>query len=248
MNSDLQQKLQRFSATPPDGVWNKIADALDEDGGFAQRLYDYEEQPPTVTWNQLEKQLAETPAEAPVVPITKRFRMPMRYIAVACFFAVLLVAITLTMERTEAGALEAGSSTTVPPAAEPETAGAVNPGDQPEATGQPELSPQDPNTNDPSAALPVERNLSKNGRSIASANGDLINANEAKTTSLREYVTYSDGDGNVLKVSKKMAGLLQCKDNDLLCKKRLRDLQQKMAASAMTTDFTGVLDMLRKLQ
>jgi hypothetical protein len=103
MNSNLQNKLQQFSAAPPDGVWDKIADALDE-GSFSQRLYQYEERPPAAAWQEVEKSL-ETAVPPNVVPFTTRFRRPLRYAAAACLLAVILVTITLTVRRTEAGAI-----------------------------------------------------------------------------------------------------------------------------------------------
>ncbi len=45
-----------------------------------------------------------------------------------------------------------------------------------------------------------------------------------------------------------MADFVNCKDEDTGCKQRLKELRQRMAAKAMTTDFTGVLEMLRQLQ
>ena len=50
MSSDLQNKLSRFEATPPTGVWDKIADVLDAEQAFSKRLYDYQETPQTDVW------------------------------------------------------------------------------------------------------------------------------------------------------------------------------------------------------
>ncbi|HET7898235.1 MAG TPA: hypothetical protein VFL47_11205, partial [Flavisolibacter sp.] len=106
MNSNLQNKLQQFRAAPPEGVWDKIADALDNGSDFAERLYQYEEQPPAAAWPPIEASLDEQ-VTAKVVPLTKRIKRPMRYAAVASLLAVLLVTITLTVRRTRAGDLEA---------------------------------------------------------------------------------------------------------------------------------------------
>src|SRR5689334_9566434 len=75
MESNLQNKLQEFSATPPEGVWHKIADALDAQEPFAQRLQQYEEHPPVAVWSEIEKVLDEA-VPAKVVPFGVRFRKP----------------------------------------------------------------------------------------------------------------------------------------------------------------------------
>src|SRR4051812_9969578 len=109
MNSDLQNKLSHFEAEPPEGVWNKIADALDEESTFSQRLFAYEEQPPLQVWNDIETALDET-VPTKVIPFTTRFKTPLRYIAAASVIAVILVITTLSINKTGAGSLQAGNA------------------------------------------------------------------------------------------------------------------------------------------
>lgn len=231
MNSNLQSKLQEFRATPPDGVWSKIADALDE-GTVSQRLSQYEENPPATAWQAIENSLTTAaPEPAKEVPFTIRFRKPLRYAAAACFLAVILVTVTLTVRRTEAGAIDAGSKTTVP---------AGNTAATTTASEQNALSPQQENST--AATETSETTTAKGSNSHQPKNA------RASYASLNEYVFFRDGDGKMRKVAKKLAGFVNCKDGDSNCQQRLQLLRQKMAANAMTTDFTGILDMLRQLQ
>jgi hypothetical protein len=238
MDSNLQNKLQAFSATPPEKVWSKIADALDANQNFFHRLQQYEATPPEKVWTTIEKELAQEFQTAKVVPFTTRFRRPLRYAAVACFFAVTLVTITLTVRRTEAGALDAGSNTTVP------TSDA--------STRTPEVSKQKNDvakvprgqTDDPTST--TKRGSDNPVRSAENTNE--TNPSGALVSSLNEYVLFRDGDGKTRRVSKKLAGFVKCKDGDEACKQRLQQLRQTLAAKAMNTDFTGILEMLRQLQ
>jgi hypothetical protein len=251
MDSNLQNKLQQFSATPPDSVWNKIADALDTEESLSQRLYNYEENPPAAVWQKVEEGLEENPAPAKVIPFTTRFRIPIRYTAVACFLAVVLVTITLTVKRTEAGSIEAESNTTVP--ANHSTA-ANNSKEQKNTSTRIASSSEQNETGADESAQQTSTNISvpeKKNNAIASAETEHTGKRKnvvAAYSSLNEYVFFNDGDGKLRKVSKKLASFVNCKDGDTGCKQHLQQLRQKMAAKAMTTDFTGILEMLRQLQ
>jgi hypothetical protein len=59
---------------------------------------------------------------------------------------------------------------------------------------------------------------------------------------------YSDGDGNVVRLPKKIFNAFACPTEDVMCKQKLQRLKEKFAASAMTADFTGVLQILKSLQ
>lgn len=246
MNSDLQNKLQQFSAEPPMEAWDKIASALDAEVSFAPRLYAYEETPPAASWQKIEKALAEqttdVPEKAKVVPLHRRLSKPMRYIAAASIIAIILVTITLTTERTEAGALETDSATVVPAANIPVTAGT-------DPAGNENKAGQSFNTNESFTEDNREESLAGSPGQRPSSAAGKRNFSTAPINALQSnYVTYSDGNGKVMRVSRKMETYINCQDSDRQCKQRLQELRQKMAAKAMTTDFTGILEMLQQLQ
>jgi hypothetical protein len=247
MDRHLQDKLQQFSAMPPEGVWQKIADALDAGENIAQRLYQYEEAPPAAAWQKIERGLNET-VPVKVVPFATRFRKPLRYAAVAGFLAVVMVTITLTVKRTEAGALDPEKNITVQtnssPALPPlsgEPVPSANPAGEAIST-----NPKDQNT------APQNQQDVTTARKENKASNTVIRNQPNKAgpvySSLNKYVFFSDGDGRLRKVSKKLADFVNCKEDDLKCQQRLKELRQRMAASAMTTDFTGVIELLRQLQ
>lgn len=239
MESNLPTKLQQFSADPPEEVWSRIANALEE--SFPERLFRYEELPPADAWQAIAKELAERD-EPRVVPFFKRFRTALRYAAVACFIAVVLVTITLTVKRTEAGALEAGSKTTVPEKASSTEQDKVPQGLTQQVTEESKTASQQQSH---STSAPETAHATTSTRNSDSSNPENIQAN---FSSLNNYVFFNDDDGIRRKVSKKLAGMVNCKDSDIACQERLQALRQKLAATAMTTDFMGILEMLRQLQ
>lgn len=253
MNSNLQNKLQRFSADPPERVWDKIADALNTEETFSQRLYQYEEPPPAAAWQKIETGLEEEPAK--VIPFATRYRTAFRYAAAACFFAVILVTLTLTLKRTEAGALEAGTHTTVPA----QEVKATNP------TKPAEQNPPLVQTTPPAKQYDIEPQIKETAQEklnrlkketaaeqpvavLTKKTPNRTRGSGSEYASESQYVMYSDGDGNMRKMSKKVAPIINCKDDDGNCKQRLQQLQEKLAAKVMPTDFTGILEMLRQLQ
>lgn len=245
MERNLQNKLQQFSATPPERVWEKIADAMNENAAFAEKLYQYKEQPPASAWDAIEQNLSQA-TPAPVVPFTTRFRKPLRYAAVASFLAVMLVVISLSMKKTEAGALQQGSETTVP------------------AQDKEDLIRQ---TATEAASLPAATEKEKtrevaathkknNSAPTTNQNRPLATTRRTRPTvagasvlpAAKQYVTFADGEGRIRKVSQKMEAVVRCAENDLRCKQRLQNLRRKMASTVVPSDFTGVLEMLRHLQ
>jgi len=233
MNNNLQNKLQEFSATPPDGVWQKIASGIDDYPLFAERLGLYEENPAAGVWESIEKDLDEfNPAK--IVPLSIRFKKPLRYAAVACFLALVLVTVTLTVHRTEAGAIDPGSNTTVPSNTSAASSGETNKNAQGIASSEETKSGNKKNrfTSDSIIPFSTERSVDRN----------------VAYSSLNNYVVFNDGDGRLRRVSKKLANFVRCGDTDVACQQRLLQLKQRLAAKAMTTDFTGILEMMRQLQ
>lgn len=236
MNSNLQNKLQQFRATPPEGAWNEIAQALDAETNYGRRLHNYEESPSAANWQHIEEALQNS-VPAKVVPLTTRFRKPLRYIAVACFIGVVLVTVTLTVRRTEAGALEPtgrGTANTI-----------VSRGNGSASQSPLSTQPAANTTTETQANTPAQKNTEPGAANTPAATAETAGVNYA---SLNNYVLFNDDDGKVRRISKKMAGFIHCKDGDSGCRQRLQFLRQKLAAKAMTTDFTGILDMLQQLQ
>jgi hypothetical protein len=63
-----------------------------------------------------------------------------------------------------------------------------------------------------------------------------------------KYMIYSDGDGNAIRLPKKIFNAIACPTDNIDCKQHLKRLQEKFASSAFTTDFSGLIEILKKLQ
>lgn len=261
MNSDLQNKLFHFEADPPREVWNKIADALDADTEetFPQRLFSYEEQPPAQIWQSIETSLEEPEPAIKVVPITK-FKKPLRYVAAAAsIIGIIFLATTIVNKKTGAGAVIGGTETTTVTATPNQSS--VLPVDKPklikDSTADKQLSNQSADESIAKNNQPKKRALtfirpqgifhsfsfSRQSLPSKADKEQLLDYSE-----LDSYMVYSDGDGNAMKLPKKLFSLVHCQDGDYSCKERIKKLQQKMASGATTTDFGGIIEILRQLQ
>jgi hypothetical protein len=255
MSRNLQKKLSQFEAAPPQDAWAKIADALDNDLTYSQRLYRYETEPPVEAWAAIESSLGEKTASAIVVPFTVRYKTPLRYIAAASIIAATLVFVNLSFHHTAAGSLASKSELSHP----------IQHAIQRESndTQFTETDPQE--TASAQRAAEQDRvNLTSAKRTLAYIRPQSI----LPTFSLRKafipkqakekvlfdkasvdnFMVFSDGDGNVMKLPKKLFSLVCCKDGDGSCQVRLQRLRQTLSANMASADFAGMLDMLRQLQ
>jgi hypothetical protein len=255
MNNNLQNKLSHFETPPPESVWNKIVDALDENvpQAFPQRLFQYEEQPPAGSWKKIESKLEEPSLKA--VPI-RRFKKPLRYAAAAASIAAIYILVAnITNKQAGAGSLVGGTTP-----ATTTTQSAIIPLNKPtpvQKEGQvafiektaplEEAAPPSRRRREVALLRPqaISQSISLLQQFVPrkAAKEELLDWPE-----LDHFMIYSDGNGNAMRVPKKLFHLVNCDDHDETCRERIRQLQKKMAASATTTDFGGVLEILRQLQ
>jgi hypothetical protein len=253
MSSQLQNKLLHYEVQPPDGVWNKIAVSLDENISLtlSEKLYQYEETPPPTVWQNIIAQIGLAPKEeAKVVPFYIRYRRPLKYSgAVAMFIFLAVMTSLLISKKTESelpsqgtvqnNAIKNNSSKTTsdsdinnPPIREK---GESKP-DRVIARSKISKDRQEDSQNSFSFIenfLPQQ--AERNAIVQPSINDD-------------KYMMYSDGDGNVIRLPKKIFSAFACPTEDMICKQRLQQLREKFAASATTADFTGLLQILKSLQ
>jgi hypothetical protein len=254
MDNQLQNKLIRFEAVPPAGVWDKIAEALDEGQLFSERLYNYTEIPGTINWRKIEEGLDIEAHPAKTIPFTTRFRNPIRYVAAASIIGIIAIATTLLMKRTEAGALQAGSKTTVPvkePVTPPpnqnsvvqnNTVAVITPVVKVKVQQQPTFKRRLLNILQPQKFLAsvavAGRFLPQKVSKEALFNNTLLNS----------YMVFSDGTGMAMRLPKKLFPMVQCNEGDGSCLQRIKSLQKKLSTASLTSDFTSVLEMLRQIQ
>lgn len=258
MNSNLQNKLSQFEATPPGKMWDKIAGALDAEESYPQRLYRFEQQPPIAIWTKIEDSLDKESVPAKVIPFTTRFKKPIRYITAASFIAAILVVATLIMNRSEAVSAKADIRGAIPmvkpPISQPEkviVAEANSPQEKFIVPDPPIITVKTANTF-PSIKKEGVVSLQNLLTPVAVA-GEFIPENAAKNelvdfASSTNYMVYSDANGHVMKLSKKLFSLVHCEQGDGSCQDRIHQLQQKLSSDAITADFIGLVEMLRQLQ
>lgn len=254
MSSQIQHKLFNYEVPPPQGVWNKIAESLDENISLtlSEKLYQYEEEPSTTVWQNISSQLDDSTKQgAKVVPFFVRYRKPLKYsAAVAIFaFAALLTSLFISKKSESelpaqniAGSISTKKDTSKSPIESKVEASLVklSEGNKTEHTvAQSKVSRIKQDDYEPSSSSSFESFLPQQAE-----------RNEVVSSSVPgdKYMMYSDDDGNVVRLPKKIFSAFACPTEDIICKQKLQQLKQKFAASAMTADFNGLLQILKSLQ
>ena len=261
MNSNLQNKLSGFEATPPPGVWDRIAGTLDEGYIFSEKLYQYEEAPKSSVWQKIETSLEEEPAS--VIPITRRYKKPAQYVAAAAAVIAAIVIGVAMLTKKEA-LLTTTSQISAPFKDQQRNHSPVS-----------SKREQAPPTTKTASSLPFQVNNEsspKRGESRLNSVKKLFAAVQHPTeestiilgdgfvpqqaqpasffdfSSEDNYMVYSDDNGHAMRVPKKLFSLVNCPAGDGSCTERIRQIQQKLLFNSSSTDFTGILEMLRQLQ
>jgi hypothetical protein len=254
MNDQIQNKLLQYEAQPPDRTWDEIAAALDSGAGtFADKLYRFEQTPRDTAWQKIHAQLDARPA---AIPFHKRYSRPLKYSATIAAMVVIAVLLSLLISKKT---VSEGVATTIKQT--PASRNGNNISTAPQNTEeQKQISIARLNTNKHvghiklSAAkasfwLGPEPTL----RPVAMLNNIVPEVAERSTaidysTPVDKYMMYSDGDGNPIRLPKKLYDAFACATDRINCKQKIKRLQEQAAAAAMSTDFTGILDVLNKLE
>ncbi len=253
MDKDFKSRLQQFELPPPPGSWDRLADALDQDAlEFPRRLQQYEEIPPAGAWDKIASAIIDNPPEAE----TKPYRINRKTIGWVAAAAAVIIAIAVIFpfnnqrseQNSNPGLVDAGitpgnrvvkvtrDTATLPSniqrEREQEQDVAIN-----KNSSKKQVSRQD-DVEDPGPVamldyIPAQMN---NPRKFAFTDAD------------ENYMTYTDDDGYVGRLPKKLYDVFECATREMVCRAKIRDLQSRVASSAVSSDFTGVLQMLRNLQ
>lgn len=266
MKQTWQERLQRFEATPPARVWDRVEEQLDDPASVAERLQAFTAPPPAGLWNKIEQQLdaeAALPAEAPVVLLPRRRRSFFAYAAAAAILGVLLVGSAILLNRQQATppvAVHSGTPTSTPAAPQVEAPVAVAPAPTtasdvpavpartpaaarttPRATAGVTPAPE-PTT---IAALPQRTFASATlaRRSTAAAPARIDD---------ERYLVRAYNNGNTVRFSKKVSAVVDCAEHatgfsQSLCKVSIGAAQEKMATT-VSTGFGGLMERLQDLE
>lgn len=258
MSTQLQNKLRHYAPEPPQKVWETIAGLLDEkmDAGFPKKLYDFEASPSPLAWDKINARLG-VPAPAKVVPFFQKHKKLVQYAAAAAIVFFLAITTLLLIENNNGSALTATTPATVPNH-QRNIAPKASPGQKPAPESNSLLASARPDTDYQKNT--EEKKNPYNKLQAQTKLGAIIprwtfmpKVAEAKQTvssdsPVEKYMVYSDGDGNAMKLPKKLFDFITCVKEDILCKQEMQQLQQKVASAVLTTDFTGVLEVLKNLK
>ncbi|HEU4472634.1 MAG TPA: hypothetical protein VFR58_16180 [Flavisolibacter sp.] len=255
MNENIQNKLHKFEAEPPREAWDRIEALLDanRDRTIAGKMLAFETNPPAGSWEKIAQHLESK--QAPVIPFSVRYRKLLRTGTAAAVLVAAFFTTYLLMNRQPApdpaSPAVVNSSVPVVPGLPSES-----PGEQPTV---PRLVAAEPRT----AGKPQQRQKeNRSAESIrlaiqASAPLALLDGFIPKTAERSspisfsatdgKYMVYSSDDGYAVRLPKKLYDAIACPPQDMLCKQRIKTLQEKAASAAITSDFAGVLEILNTI-
>jgi hypothetical protein len=256
MNKDIQNKLAQFEAQPPAEAWNRIAAALDDSlNNTAIRLQELEVSPPLQTWDHINHQLDEK-SKAPIIPFYKKYATALLTGSAAAVLALILFFSGILSNKgtvSEPSFMQVVRNLQPTVETEPTT---VN-------KEQQNLNEATPAEASIARRSYKQESVTENKRDIetlAFASHDYVapveklipdcverNSALAFTHPVDRYMVYSREDGNAVKLPKKLFDAVACPSKDAECKLKLKQVQEKFAASAFTADFTGVLDIINNL-
>lgn len=258
MSNQIQHKLSDYEVPPPAKAWDEIEAALDNgvNTSVAERLFNFEQKPPQTTWKNISKRLGTfSKQKGKVIPFFERYRKPLKYsTAIAAIVVIAILTSLLISKQT----VSEGIVNTYMPSTENKTAD-TTPSKQ---IDQPQQQISIARLNTQKRPRHIRLSSMKSSMWLgpetslkSTASLEKVVPQYAERTyaidyssSDDKYMIYSDGDGSAVRLPKKLFDAFACNTEKVTCKQKLKKLQEQVAASAMKTDFTGILDMLNKLQ
>lgn len=246
----LQDKMYNYEVTPPDGVWDKVAAALDEassEDKFPATLYNIETKPPASAWEAIRSSLYEE--DEKVVPLRKRTATFFRYAAAAIIIGVIAFGISIwnnsnqqsvdTAQATlnDTNSIKSGTPSIATEKQEPDT----------------EIAYQDNAEKNPVKTAATKTNRNKTaGKEIINP---LYTYEDHGTTDIsNRYIMLMTPDGNIIRMSKKWGDMVCCvsgEEQDEDCKQQIKNWQKKLATSPAATspgNFMDILELVSSLE
>lgn len=253
MTESFKHKMQQWAPKPPQEVWEAIEARLDEQLPFAQKLYEFEATPPAAIWEKIAEQL---PAKNEGAVVRK-----LKWTKWAAAAAVLFVVITgyyFLNPRKDLAPLTVSTGSVLPvPKQETDEVPQTQHNQTPSAnniavvTSGTEQSVA--KSTHPRHSFSRLKELAMDDeRAIVSTS--FIPDHVTSTSSIafsdvvEKYMVYSDDDGNAMRVPRQLFESISCIRDEIACKKKKALLQAQLAATTLSTDFTGVLEMLSHLK
>ena len=251
--SSLQDKLYNQEQTPPAGVWEKIADSLDEShlaDEFPSRLYNAEAMPPADSWNKIATALEPAPA----IPMRGKSLSFFRYAAAAVVIGIIAFGVVKFMNRNDGkGNIEEAVAKT-----KPKDSTSTNMQVNPPLESNPSVIAETPSEapDESVAAKNSSASVSKKIRTkyVAPVNDDAgpVYAFNEHTPNLADrYIMYMTPDGGIVRMSKKWGSLVCCvsgQDQDEDCKDQIKKWQEKLACAPVANgNFMDIFSLVNTL-
>ena len=259
MSSELQNKLLQYEVSPPEKVWDNIAASLDRDIPFtvSERLYQFQQTPPHSAWTAISNNLDQPQRGAVVLPFFKRYRRSLKYAGATAAMVFLAVLVSLMVSKKTESEVPIQGQTQVP-AGRPQQSNDTAPPQQPEETntllaraGKPEKSQgisfyRGAAMLEPMTMINAVSHIEQLFPGIAEPTHALPSRD--LSNKYDNYMVYSDDEGHAVRLPKKMYDAIACPNDDLICKQRIKYLQQQVSSAAVTADFTGLLEILNNMK
>lgn len=250
MNDQLKDKLFNFEVAPPASLWDRVSEKLDEGSEplWVDRVRRYELAPKPL-WSRI-LQVLNQQQPAKVIPFHIRYRKPLKYSVTAAAIVILAIFTSLLINKSamsEEGVTSPASVTAKKNAHQSSV-----------ETSHPSADNSSPSiasvysNNAPFASrhrtqrinflrlIEPIRPLRLSLPSVATQTSQVIEWRD-------HYTAYSTGDGEVVRLSKKMFDLVHCAAADIPCQEKLKAVRTRLSSSALTGNFGGLLDMLNSL-
>lgn len=274
MSNAIQNKILNYEVTPPDGIWEKIAGALDESElahEFPSKLYGAEVLPPVSAWNKIANSL-DADHEA-AIPEHKRISPLLKYAAAAVVIGMLAWG-GIQLLNNRSGNKEVVKQELSQPEKDnpaPLTNQNNNGPDENIASADNNL-PSEEARNDAALEaskktfakldMPVKSRMKEiaSGFSFASTSGTerisgIFPNDEIITGNLASrYITLMTPEGNIIRMSKKLTDMVCCvsgEDENDECKDQMKKWREKIICSPTchsTGSFMDMLDLVQALQ
>lgn len=242
MSSELQHKLLNYKPSPPQGAWENIVTALDE-GKFSslpEKLFAFQQEPPSHLWSKIAIRLN---TQKKIIPFYRQ--NVVKYAAAAILILAVFGTYLIMNKKTDQAPL-----TSIPKNETPQTTPSTNFPNEDKITRKPEatvvVKKHDKHISRIAYRPHITASLINIGAIAPAKTAHKKNLNFNKAVD--RYMIYSDDEGHAMRLPKKMFDSFSCIEEEAICRLRILNLQRQMATTAVSSDFTGILELINNLK
>jgi hypothetical protein len=261
MSDAIRNKMYNMEATPPPGVWDRIAidlEASDIGSTYRNTLAEMAVTPPTGAWEKISEALAPATPPAPV----RRMQPWLKYAAAAALLAALAWGGVYVLNNNKTGTEPVAKTPVTKPVKNiPPTVPVVPDDIEPAIVSVEEQDARDEAALEESKKTYAKLDNNRTKKKIRNAAGfefSLANPDPVVTAEdldpAKRYIVLMTPDGNFIRMSKKWSDLVCCvsgEEQDAECIDQLSKWREKMAHSSQTAspgNFGDIIELVKKLQ